>query len=268
MVAVNDLLETIDAYCDAVPRASARTEQHGDLVIFIRDGAGWPFYARPARGRRAPSNHAIGEVRARQRSLGVPESFEWIHEVTPGMKKAVLGASLQAHDHPLMVLSGAPPAAAPPQEIEIRLIGADEPLGLIQAVAPIAFAHPGTDVGDAGPAQAAESAETETAGDDHEFLRERLRNGASVLAAAFENGVPVATGMHQPVDAVSELAGVGTLPSHRRRGIGAALTGFLVADARSRGIETVFLTAGDETIARVYESQGFARVGTAGTAEP
>jgi GNAT superfamily N-acetyltransferase len=260
------LLETIDAYCDEVPRGSARTEEHGDLVVFIRDGNGWPFYARPARGRRAPSNHAIGEVRARQRSLGIPETFEWIHEVTPGMKKAVLGAGLQAHDHPLMVLTDEPPAATPPEGIEIRLAGADEPLDLIQGVAPIAFAHPGTEIGDAGPAQAADA--SEHAEDDHAFVRERLRNGSSVLAVAYADGVPVATGMHQPVGAVTELVGIGTLPSHRRRGIGAALTGFLVRDARARGIETIFLTAGDEEIARVYASQGFARAGTAGTAEP
>jgi phosphoserine phosphatase len=48
-----------------------------------------------------------------------------------------------------------------------------------------------------------------------------------------------------------------------RRGIAAALTSVLVAEALERGIQTVFLSAGDETIARVYGQVGFERVGTA-----
>jgi GNAT superfamily N-acetyltransferase len=263
---MNPLIDEIDAYCDAVPRSSARTEEHGDLVVFIREGSGWPFYARPARGRRGPTSHAIAEVRARQRSLGVPEAFEWIHEAAPGMKKAVVGAKLTAHDHPLMVLEADPPAAPAPDGIEIRLVRPDEPLDLIQAVAPLAFSHPGTQVGEAGAEQAAQA--VDDGGDDHAFVRERLRAGRSVLAVAFHNGVPVATGMHQPVGQVTELVGVATLPAFRRRGIGAAITAFLVRDARERGIGTVFLTAGDEEIARVYAGQGFGRIGTAGTSEP
>lgn len=182
------------------------------------------------------------------------------------MKAAVAAAKLTVHDHPLMVLQGDPPAAPAPEGIEVRLVASDEPLDLIQAVAPLAFAHPGTQVGDAGPEQAAES--VDAGGDDHAFVRERIRAGQSVLAAAFADGVPVATGMHQPVGQVAELVGVATLPAFRRRGIGAAVTGFLVRDARERGIETVFVTAGDEEIARVYAGQGFGRIGTSGTAEP
>jgi predicted GNAT family acetyltransferase len=68
--------------------------------------------------------------------------------------------------------------------------------------------------------------------------------------------------MHQPVGDVTEVVGVATLPAFRRRGLGAAVTGLLVADARARGVETVFLTAGDEEIARVYARLGFVRIGT------
>ncbi|WJY43072.1 GNAT family N-acetyltransferase [Streptomyces sp. P9-2B-2] len=53
-------------------------------------------------------------------------------------------------------------------------------------------------------------------------------------------------GRHQPVGAVNEIVGVGTLPTARRRGLGLAVTAALVADARSRGVEPVFLSAGDE----------------------
>ncbi|WP_348772257.1 GNAT family N-acetyltransferase [Streptomyces sp. RPA4-5] len=70
-------------------------------------------------------------------------------------------------------------------------------------------------------------------------------------------------GRHQPVGAVSEIVGVGTLPTARRRGLGLAVTASLVADARSRGVETVFLSAGDEDVARLYARLGFRRIATA-----
>jgi hypothetical protein len=47
---VDPLLDRIDAYCDAVPRTAARAEAHGPLTLFVNDGPGWSFYARPTRG--------------------------------------------------------------------------------------------------------------------------------------------------------------------------------------------------------------------------
>ncbi len=73
---------------------------------------------------------------------------------------------------------------------------------------------------------------------------------------------PVAAGMHQPVEGVSEVVGVATLPAVRRQGLGGAVTGALVEDALARGATTVFLTAGSEDIARVYARLGFRRIGS------
>jgi predicted GNAT family acetyltransferase len=74
--------------------------------------------------------------------------------------------------------------------------------------------------------------------------------------------------MHVPVGRVSEIAGVGTLPAARRRGLALAVTAALVADAGTRGVETVFLSAGDDDVARIYARLGFRRVATALIAEP
>ena len=41
-----DLLTRIDTYYDTAPRATARVEEHGSLVLFVAE-RGWPFYARP-----------------------------------------------------------------------------------------------------------------------------------------------------------------------------------------------------------------------------
>jgi predicted GNAT family acetyltransferase len=99
-------------------------------------------------------------------------------------------------------------------------------------------------------------------------LRERLRAGRSVLAAAYGGGAPLAVGIHQPAGGVTEIAGVGTLPAHRRRGLAAAVTSALVADALDRGVEVVFLSAADGDVARVYRRLGFAPIATAMIAEP
>jgi predicted GNAT family acetyltransferase len=56
---------------------------------------------------------------------------------------------------------------------------------------------------------------------------------------------------------------VATLPAMRRRGLGAAVTGALVADALAHGAQIVFLSAGSEDVARVYARLGFRRIGTA-----
>ncbi|MEV7064572.1 GNAT family N-acetyltransferase [Streptomyces collinus] len=78
----------------------------------------------------------------------------------------------------------------------------------------------------------------------------------------------LSAGQHQPLAGVSEIVGVGTLPAARRRGLACAVTAALGADARSRGAATVFLSAGDDDVARVYARLGFRRVGTALIAEP
>jgi predicted GNAT family acetyltransferase len=80
----------------------------------------------------------------------------------------------------------------------------------------------------------------------------------------------VAVGSHQPVEVdgleVSEVVGVATLPRFRGRGLGAGLTSALVEHAR-QSADLVFLAAGDDDVARVYERVGFARVGSSCLAE-
>ncbi|MEV4195225.1 GNAT family N-acetyltransferase, partial [Streptomyces toxytricini] len=51
-------------------------------------------------------------------------------------------------------------------------------------------------------------------------------------------------------------------------GLALGVTGALVADALARGARTVFLSAGDEAVARVYARAGFRTVATALIAEP
>ena len=100
------------------------------------------------------------------------------------------------------------------------------------------------------------------------MLRERLRSGHSVLVAAFGPDGPLAAGSCQAVDGVAEITGVGVLPSSRRQRLGAAVTALLARDALDRGVPTVFLSASDDAVARVYARIGFREIGTAMIAEP
>ncbi|MGH3931487.1 MAG: hypothetical protein ACRDTF_16130, partial [Pseudonocardiaceae bacterium] len=84
------LLDHIEWYYDAVPRHDARAEGFGPLTLFVRDGQGWPFYARPAQGWSGAVNATdVARVRARQRELGIPETFEWVAETAPALRAAV-----------------------------------------------------------------------------------------------------------------------------------------------------------------------------------
>jgi ribosomal protein S18 acetylase RimI-like enzyme len=261
------LLERIEHYYDAVPRAAAQVERLGPFEVFVKVGGGWPYYARPALGAQEFSAHDVERVRARQRELGVLESFEWVAETSPGLGAAAQAAGLTVHMHPLMVLEGEGSRVAAPHGVDLRMVTADEDLRRIGAVAGIAFAAPGTDVGPVG-AEALEAAAERRSKQSIEFERERMRSGRTVSAVAFMDGDPVAVGSHQPVGSVSEIVGVGTLPAYRRRGIALALTSLLVEDAVRRGVVTVFLSAGDDAVARVYERVGFRCIATAGVAEP
>jgi GNAT superfamily N-acetyltransferase len=165
----------------------------------------------------------------------------------------------------------------PPEGVTVRLVTPDEPdqvLARIDAVASIAFAAAGTAVGPQGP-EAVEAKAKATTPEQLAFRRERLRSGRTVSAVAELHALarhharhPVSAGSHQPVGDVSEVVGVATLPAFRRRGIAAALVDLLVEDAMKRGVQTVFLSAGDDAAARMYAKLGFRRLGTACIAEP
>lgn len=245
------VLNRIESYYDAVPRSSARAEAHGPLTLFVREGAGWPFYARPTLGHSGEvALDAVEAVRARQRELGAPEAFEWVAETTPGLRAAVEASGLTVHEHPLMVLEGDGLAVPGPEGVTVRMVDVGDTDALATAVAaPYAAFGMAPEPGTA------------------ERIGERIGAGLTRLAAALDGGDALSAGQHQPVGPVSEVVGVGTVPAARRRGLGLAVTAALVADARARGAELVFLTASDEDVARLYGRLGFRTVATALIAE-
>ncbi len=123
LTVVNDeeIIGRIDAYCDAVPRERARAEEIGPLVLFVPVGPGFPYYARPRAGDRGPVTAAdVRAVRARQRELKLPESFEWIEHSAPEMAAAAAAAGLRVHAHPLLVLGTLAPSPAAAADASVR----------------------------------------------------------------------------------------------------------------------------------------------------
>ncbi|MFJ9777810.1 GNAT family N-acetyltransferase [Kitasatospora sp. NPDC101157] len=269
------LLDGIERYYDAVPRSAAIAEDFGPLTLFVRRGStGWHYYARPTPGHDGPAATAedVRRVLERQRELGLPEAFEWVAERNPELRAAVEAAGLTVHEHPLLVLGPqdeAAPAPALPERTEVRVLAADAPeLAHAVAVPHVAFGNPGTATGDAGAAELAASAATLTADGGVARIAQRITDGVTVLAAALEGPDVLCAGQHNPVGQVTEVVGVGTLPSARRRGLGLAVTAALVAHARAHGVRTVFLSASDEDVARIYRRAGFRPFATALIAEP
>jgi predicted N-acetyltransferase YhbS len=259
------LLDCIERYFAAAPLPDARIEAAGALDVPLGDPA-WPYPARPRAGAGPVTEDDVRAAVALQQAAGLPAAVEWVPECSPEAAGAARVAGLSVQELPLLVVAD-PVELLLPTGVRLYLVGADDPqLPAYERVAAIAFAHPG---GRADVAEAALDTSDEAAARTA-VLRERIAAGRTVMMVAVEDGEPVAVGSHQPVDVdggeVSEIVGVATLPRLRGRGLGAGMATALVAHARETA-DLVFLAAGDDDVARVYERVGFARIASTGLAE-
>jgi ribosomal protein S18 acetylase RimI-like enzyme len=292
----SDVFVRLERFYDALPRPYARAEEIGGLVLFVREGEGWPYYARPRVGARTPSAADITATRRRQRELGVPETFEWVHETTPDLLAVARSAGLEVLLAPLLVLD--PAALLPDLPVPgatISLLDPSSPtyaadLAASRAVANLAFADPpaatpmegaaaiATEpvqplepallVEPAGPAE--RDAATEVLSEALvEGFRARAATGSYVTAVVTSptEGM-VASGVLMHEGEAAEVAGVATLPSARRRGYASQLTATLARRALADHASLIFLSAGNDDVARLYTRVGFRRIGTACVAEP
>ncbi len=257
------LLRRLDYYLDAVPRHAARVEEFGALTLFAMLDNGWPYYARPTLGAGDVTLTELKAVRKRQRQLRLPESVEWIDEITPTFRPVVVESGMSVQAVPLMVLRR-PLRITKPNDSRVRLMSPDDPLlAVAGAVAAVSFGSPGTAIGTVGAAER-DAAAAEMTAQQIDVLRDLMRRGLTVTAVAADDWLgPLCVGSHQPVDDVTEIVGVATLPAARRQGLATAITALLVDDAEDREITTIFLSADSEDVARMYARLGFEQVGTA-----
>ncbi|MCA2212332.1 GNAT family N-acetyltransferase [Jidongwangia harbinensis] len=291
-----DVFDRLERFYDAVPRDAAVAEEIGGFVLFVREGEGWPFYARPRLGADTPSAADVTSVRRRQRELGIPEAFEWVHENSPDLLAVARSAGLDVLLAPLMVLERA--ALVPDLPLpgaSIRLLDASSPtfaadLAASRAVGHVGFRTPAPSsaplpgdatagliptgplsgappVAPAGPAErdAVPPPAPESLADQQKGYAAGRFVGGVVETPA--DGI-VACGTVQRVGDVAEIVGVATLPSARGRGYASQLTANLARHALEQGVNLVFLSAGTDDVARLYSKVGFRRIGTACIAEP
>lgn len=259
------VLARLEAYYDLAPRATSDVEEHGPLTLFVAR-TGWPFYARPTIGEPAVFTAAhVSAVLDRQRELEVPLALEWVVQTSPTLLAAALDAGMSVEQCPLLVLHGPPHART--VDSTVRLVPADDPdLPLVRASIHVGFGTLGTAVGAASVAERDE--EVRVHPESGARVAAQVAAGTSVLVGAFDPSVgAVGGGSHNPRGQVSEIAGVAVLPAYRRRGLAGAITALLAQVALDRGVTTVFCSAQDDDVARVYESVGFRRIGTACVAE-
>ncbi len=93
--------------------------------------------------------------------------------------------------------------------------------------------------------------------------RQALACGAlAVIARDSDTGAVVGAGSCSTIrDGLTEVAAIGVVRAHRRRGIGASLARRLAADALGAGATYPWLMAAHESEQRIYERVGFGVIG-------
>lgn len=259
----------LEAYFDEVPRSSARAELFGPFTLFVSHGP-WAYYLRPALGANVTVADA-GDLRralARCDELEIPRQVEWQEQISPDLAGLCVAEGLVVRRHPLLVhsRSGQHDSKGVKGFVIEHVDAADNSLGRILKVNDVAWRHVDVVLSSVGVAERDDTPESPEVVD---LTASRIRNGDSVFVVCRNEDVgPVGLGAHHPRNSVTEITSIGVLPAFRCMGIASALTTLLTVDAYDRGCETVFLSAQNETVARIYERLGFQQVGVACVAEP
>jgi ribosomal protein S18 acetylase RimI-like enzyme len=188
----------------------------------------------------------IADLRQWFRERGRVLRFEIFQPLWPRLGPALERAGLRLQGAmPLMLCAPGDlrPIAAP--GVTVRRLddtATDDTLRQVMATGQAAFDQP-SDVRDADLAE----------------LRDNLRRGVYRSGYA-EFGGSVA-GIGTVVTMNDELAGIGTLPQYRRRGIAATLSTALLADHFAAGATMAWLSAGDDPAHATYAKIGFRDAG-------
>jgi GNAT superfamily N-acetyltransferase len=203
----------------------------------------WRNYAVPDDGAE-PDPDDVADLVAWFRAHDRVPRLEYVPAAAPAVEDALSRAGFVVEGRPPLMACRPGEAIEPPQVpgVAVTLVTADGDLLDVAVAQNAAYGEPEP----AGPADVAR-------------LRSTVDGGGVVALARDEGtGEPVGGGVCiAPVDGVSELAGVGVVESHRRRGLGSAVTALLARAAHDRGARLVWLEPAGEREAALYERVGF-----------
>ncbi|MET8772198.1 GNAT family N-acetyltransferase [Streptomyces sp. NPDC004658] len=208
-------------------------------------------YATPVPGIR-PTGRDVTALIEAFRERGLTPRLEFAPQAAPAVDPALRRAGFTTEAvHAYMVCTPATLAPRPAggrsgAGLRVESPRTDEDYAAIDAALSEAFA------GDFAPS--AEGAAR---------LRRTQENGGAVrFVRAPEGGCAGAASCSAPAVGTSELAGVGTRPAFRGRGVAASVTSALTRVMFSRGARSVWLEYAGEGSRRVYERVGYRPHGT------
>lgn len=248
--------ETLDQLLGRIELASRRLAAKNRNVIAV--GSFWALidpvneftwlnYAVPVEplGTSSQVAEVIDELRSVFKESDRTLRFEFIESLCPTLPNILEQAGLNLESrHPMLVCTAADFQSHQADGVEVQLLDVDDPQVLLSYLEVRNRSFYGiTD-------------ETPTAEEIIE-LCEDIQIGASRCALAYFNGIPAGVGVTMPMMGVCELAGVATLPEHRRLGVAKSLCSFLIKDHFETGGDLVWLAAGNAIAKSTYESIGF-----------
>ena len=242
-------MSAIQNYVRTTASRGRETERVNSFLATYSPGTDHPMlnYAIPDDGAK-PRPAEIDALTEAFRRRGLLPRLEYFTDVAPDLENLLVEAGYAVERRvPLMICAPAGFADHPaPDGYAIREPESGEDYQRMRSAQNRAYGEP------------AEVTEEEI---------ERARKGkaagvTSALAEDLATGEIVGGGVAlEIVDGTTEIAGIGVLSSHRRRGLAAALTAFLTRDAYAKGAHTAFLTPGDLGIGRLYARLGYRPAG-------
>ena len=201
-------------------------------------------------GDAASLAEPLASLKAEFLRRGRRPRFEFVGAVYPTLAGALEASGFEIEARPQLMVATPDTLrhVAPVPGLAVDVLDCDSPLDSFRAFIGVQRRAFGREDGGAGSEEYAR------------WVHEGL--GAGLCFVARENSGPVGVSMFlDPQDALTELVGICTLESHRRRGIGGFLTHVALREAFSRGVTVAFLSAADARAGRLYEAAGFAAFG-------
>ncbi|MEU8631311.1 GNAT family N-acetyltransferase [Amycolatopsis sp. NPDC048633] len=243
-------MSAIQTYVRKTAPRGRHTEQVGPFLATYSPGTAHPMlnYAIPDDGAK-PTTAEIDALTEAFRQRGLLPRLEYFTDVAPDLENLLVGAGYVLERRvALMTCVPARFADRPaPGGYAIREPESDDDYRGMRAAQNQAYGEPAGEV---------------TGQDLEKAKKSKAAGVVSALVEHLATGEVVGGGVAlEIVDGTTEVAGIGVLDSHRRRGLAGALTAFLTRDAFAKGAQSAFLTPGDGEIQRIYARVGYQPAG-------